>query len=102
MESNDLYKEQKRFFIRFLKENNVYGKYVRYIRNKKYYNCYQKNLEAEGKYWSFDACALKSGMQCMVSMLISWDRTPEGFDFWNRLSEKFKTEFRKRFLDSPF
>jgi len=97
MQSNDLYKEQKRFFIRFLKENNVYGKYVRYIRNKNYYNCYQRTHEAECKYWSFDACALECGMQNMVSMLITWCKTPEGSVFWGELSETFKKEFRKRF-----
>lgn len=99
MKSDDLYKEQKRFFTRFLKENNVYGRYIKYIKNKTYYNGYQTSSEKKHKYWSFDTCAEENGIQNMVSMLITWDRTPEGYDFWHDLSERFKREFRKRFTN---
>ncbi len=86
MKSDDLYKKQKKFFTRFLKENGIYGRYIRYIKNKEYYNCYQSFHEEEGKFWSF---ATEHGMQSMISMLITWYKTPEGRDFWNELSDKF-------------
>lgn len=100
MKSDDLYKEQKRFFTRFLKENGIYGRYIRYIKNKKYYNCYQKNHEESNRFWSFDMCAMEYGMQSMVSMLITWDRTPEGSYFWSQLSDKFIRKFRKKFSNT--
>jgi len=97
MISNNIYKEQKKFFTRFLKENNVYVRYIKYIKNKDYYNCYQKNREETNICWSFDSCAKEYGMRNMVSMLITWSSTPEGGDFWSKLSDKFKKEFSERF-----
>ena len=87
------YIKQKKFFFRFLKENGVYSAYIKYIRNPKTYNFWQR----EYPNWTFDSCAMSNGMNNMVSVLITWDSTDEGYNFWNRLSIKFNKEFRIKF-----
>ena len=91
---NNKYKEKKRFLIRFLKENGLYSAYRRYIHSKKTYNVYQK----ETPNWSFDDCALSNDMSVMISRLIVWDKTKEGYEFWHKLHLKFNDEYRKKFL----
>lgn len=87
------YNERKKFFFRFLKDNGIYAAYRKYIFNPKTYNVYQTTTSN----WSFDKCAEKYGMLCMLSMLITWDETREGYEYWSKLNKKYKEEFRKKF-----
>ena len=95
MEKDSLYAEKKKFFLRFLKEKNIYSKYKRYIHNKNYYNVVQKGNHD----WSFDEVAHKYGIYRMVSMLISWDATPEGYWYWHNLHSEFMNKYSKKFGD---
>lgn len=89
------YRCRKRFFLRFLKENGVYSAYKRYISSPKTYNQFQKTTVN----WTFDKCAKKHGMINMVSMLITWHRTKEGYDFWQNLHCKFRSMYEEEFYN---
>ena len=93
--TDEEYKKRKKFFLRFLKENGVYSRYMRYIKSPSTYNGFQKNIPN----WTFDKCAKKHGMSSMVTMLISWSKTEEGYDFWENIHniylEKYTNFFNK-------
>ena len=86
------YKMRKRFFFRFLKENNLYALYWKYSHDKKTQNHYQR--EHLGN-WTWDGCAKYYGIQSMMSMLIIWDKTKEGHAFWYGMHNKFLKEFNE-------
>ena len=95
MEKDSLYAEKRKFFLRFLKEKNIYSKYKKYIHNKNYYNVYQR----DNNNWSFDGAAIRYGMYRMVSTLICWNSTPEGYYYWDKLHNEFINEYSKKFGD---
>ena len=95
MKKDSLYAEKRKFFLRFLKEKNIYSKYKRYIHNKDYYNVAQK----ESNDWSFDKVAREYGMHRMISMLIIWDATPEGYWYWYDLHNEYQSKYSKKFGD---
>jgi hypothetical protein len=86
-------RKQLKFFFRFLKENGIYSAYKRNIFNPKTYNQFQKH----DKNWSLEKCARKHGVDTLITMLISWCNTKEGYDYWMRKHVKFVTKFRKKF-----
>lgn len=88
------YKKRKKFFFRFLKENGVYPRYLRYIKSLVTYNSFQKETQD----WTFDKCAKLCGMSLMITILISWSKTPEGRDFWEKLHLKYVKEYAEKFI----
>lgn len=92
VESEQLKKEIK-FFFRFLKENGIYSAYKKYIFNPKTQNQYQKHHPN----WSIRKCAISDGTKKLITMLITWDRTKEGYDYWYKWHCKFLREFSSKF-----
>ena len=91
--TDEEYKERKKFFLRFLKENGVYSRYLKYIKSPVTYNSFQR----DNPDWTFDKCAKLYGMKVMVSRLIRWSNTEEGSDFWGRLNKIFAMEYANKF-----
>lgn len=91
--TDEEYKKRKKFFLRFLKENGVYSRYIRYIKSPVTYNGFQK----ENQDWTFDKCAKLYGMNLMITRLISWRKTPEGHDFWENLQKRYIKKYTRKF-----
>ena len=41
--TDEEYKERKKFFLRFLKENGVYSRYLKYIKSPVTYNSFKRD-----------------------------------------------------------
>lgn len=83
-----------KFFKRFLKEHGIYSSYRRYIRNKGTFNGYQKQ-HTEG--WTFEGAVKEIGdISFMITRLIAWSHTEEGYEFWQNLHKKLRNEYRNR------
>jgi len=91
--TDEEYKKRKKFFFRFLKENGVYSRYIRYIKSPVTYNCFQKKNQD----WTFDKCAKLYGMNLMMTRPILWRKTPEGEYFWEKLHLKYVKEYAEKF-----
>ena len=88
------FNEDIKFFKRFLKENGVYSRYKRYIRDKKTFNGYQRQ---NGSGWTFEEAVKDIGdIRLMITRLISWSCTKEGFSYWEKLHKKLKIEYNNR------
>ena len=82
-----------KFFFRFLKENGIYSAYKKYINNPKTYNGYQKTH----KKWTLEKCAAETGVKTLITTLISWTETKEGYDYWRRMHCKYLVEYNRKF-----
>lgn len=82
-----------KFFFRFLKDNGIYSAYKRNIFNPKTYNQFQK----QDKNWSLEKCARKHGVDTLITMLIAWDKTKEGYNYWCNLHCKYLKEYSIKF-----
>ena len=91
--TDEEYKNRKKFLLRFLKENGVYSRYLKYIKSPVTYNFFQKHNPD----WTFDKCAKLYGMSLMVTRLILWNKTPEGVDFWENLQKRYIKEYTSKF-----
>ena len=89
-------RKQLKFFFRFLKENGIYSAYRKYINNPKTYNGYQKTH----KKWTLEKCAAENGVGMLITMLISWSNTKEGYNFWCQKHIKFGQKFNKKFRNA--
>jgi hypothetical protein len=90
VKDNKLKKDAKILF-RFLKDKGVYIKYRKYIFSPKTYNRTQK----DNPDWSFEKTLKTYGLDDMITILITWDNTDEGFQFWSDLHEEFKRYVRR-------
>ena len=86
-------RKQLKFFFRFLKDNGIYSAYKRNILNPKTYN----QVQIQDNNWSLEKCARKYGVDKLITMLISWRNTKEGYDYWLKKHVKFVIKFRKKF-----
>ena len=74
----------KERFLRFLKEEGVYGEWV--------YNIYEQHPICDKKFWE---CTLKSMLnekyKCAggISSAFCWADTIQGYNFWLKLSIKW-------------
>lgn len=86
--------EDIKFFKRFLKEHGIYSKYKRYIRDRKTFNGFQKQ-HSDG--WTFEEAVKDIGdIRLMITRLISWSSTKEGFTYWEKLHKKLRIEYNNR------
>ena len=92
MEQINNLQDELKFFFRFLKENGIYTAYLRNIFNPKYYNSFQKNNEKD---WTMEKCAERFGTSALITMLMIWDKTPEGDYFWRDKHRKLQKEFNE-------
>ena len=68
--------EKERYFLRFLKKNNLYYRYKNYSKK-----CWEKDL---------------IDMSYKIDLIVrgfTWADTKEGFDFWNCINTKFIVKF---------
>jgi hypothetical protein len=94
MKKNAGFDEDIKFFKRFLKEHGVYSKYRRYIRDKKTFNGFQMQ-HSDG--WAFEGAVKEIGdIRLMITRLISWSCTKEGFTYWEKLHKKLRIEYNNR------
>ena len=94
MKKNAPFNEDIKFFKRFLKENGVYSRYKRYIRDKKTFNGYQKQHSSG---WTFEEAVKDIGdIRFMITRLILWSNTKEGFEYWENLHRKLRREYNSR------
>ena len=84
-------KEEAKILFRFLKDYGAYMKYRKYIFCPNTYNRVQK----DNPDWSFENTLKTYGLYNMVTILITWDKTDEGFEFWADLHAKFRNYVRK-------
>ena len=95
-EQNKTYEEllpQVKFFIRYLKEKNLYAKYRKNIKNPKTYNQFQKSIPN----WSFKLAVSTFGVANLISRLMAWAKTEEGSNYWLSIHNDFKDAFKKEF-----
>ena len=81
------HQEEKKCLFRFLKEKGVYRKFIKYISNKKHHNM-QKRYQSRDSY-SIEWCLEEFGVVSIISSLIAWNTTDEGYDFWCNLCKEF-------------
>ena len=68
--------------------------YRKYIRNRKTFNCFQKQ-HSNG--WTFEEAVKEIGdISLMITRLISWSSTKEGFGYWQILHNKLRSEYRSK------
>ena len=90
VKDNKLKKDAKILF-RFLKDKGVYMKYRKYIFCPKTYNIIQKDNPS----WSFETTLKTYGLDNMITILITWGNTDEGYGFWEKLHAEFKRYVRR-------
>ena len=90
VKDNKLKKDAKILF-RYLKDKGVYMKYRKYIFCPKTYNRVQK----DNPNWSFETTLKTYGLDNMITILIAWDNTDEGYSFWENLHTEFKRHVRR-------
>ena len=77
-------------FVKFLKENNIYNKFMDNIREE---------IIEHGKYWSYwrsieNFCNIITDYAYIVSAFF-WPDTPEGVIFWNKYDRMWRNYLLK-------
>lgn len=85
---------QVKFLKRYLKEKGLFKKYFLYIHNPKTYNQFQKSFEGE---FTFKLAVEYLGVKDLISRLISWVETEEGYSFWKKVYDDFRQKFTDEF-----
>jgi hypothetical protein len=81
------------FFKRYLKEHGAYAAYRRNIHDEKCYNVWQeKNPD-----WSFKNAVEHFGVKLLITKLITWNNTSEGWDYWNKMHQDFYRLYDEKF-----
>ena len=74
-------------FIRFLKNENIYIKFLRNFEKRDNWNSHFKNMDDV-----FYSCA-KHSVKNVIDKSFRWSDTLEGFSFWSDKNNKFKCNF---------
>ena len=77
----------KQQFVHFLKDNNVYEKYMFYFKADKYY---KNSFFVCPKKVTFDYFVSKVKKENYISFSFDWKNTTEGYDFWGFLSSEWR------------
>lgn len=85
--------EELKFLKRYLKEYGAYVAYRKNIRNKKCFNGWQKNTPM----WSFKEAVEFFGVRPLITRLMVWDKTKEGWEYWNNLCKHFYQLYDEKF-----
>lgn len=78
--------KSRKLLLRFLKDNGIYKKFIDYIANPRYYNMQNKCFSAI----TINEYIEERGVRRIITEMLTWNETPEGWDFWNRKHEEFK------------
>lgn len=99
---SDEYKSSsKRFLFRFLKEHKIYNKFQDYIHNKSTWNFYQRRCNGDftidqavndKSYYLYSNS--KEYYIGLLSYLIVWRKTEEGYGFWYKKHNQLLQEWR--------
>lgn len=77
----------KQKFVHFMKQNNAYEKYLHNYKSDKIYRIsffsYQKEVP-------FNYFITKTRKESFISCAFDWEKTKEGWAFWNSLSYKWR------------
>jgi hypothetical protein len=85
--------EELKFLKRYLKEHGAYVAYKRNIRNKRCFNGWQKCTPM----WAFKDAVEFFGVRPLISRLMVWTQTKEGWGYWNTLCEHFYQSYDETF-----
>lgn len=88
----EMIKELK-FFKRYLKEHGAYAAYRRNIRSKRCFNGWQNSTPI----WSFKEAVEFFGVRPLITRLMVWDKTKEGWEYWNNLCKHFYQLYDEKF-----
>ena len=86
--------QSRKFLFRFLKEHGVYRRFLTYIANKRHHNV-QRTIITRDTY-PIEWCIKRWGATGIISTLLTWDTTKEGFSFWDNLSYEFDKELENK------
>ena len=85
--------DYRRLFFKFLKENNLYDKWVYNIKTQ------HSSIFKYQFFWKNKNKILFSGnCSSAINSAFCWDDTNEGYDFWERLEVKWKI-FRRKTME---
>lgn len=82
MKKSDLSEELKKEFnilTRFLKDNGAYMKFLRYLNDKHIVNNVTSGRDI------FEMIIRNGTTTNIITLMITWDRTKEGYGFWQNL-----------------
>ena len=68
-------------FLNFLKENKIYGRYIKNTINSLIQDSYRKSIVVEEIIRNFNP----------ISCAFTWSETSEGHDFWREYNLTYKT-----------
>ena len=85
--------EELKFLKRYLKEHGAYVAYKRNIRNKRCFNGWQRNTPL----WSLKDAVEFFGVRPLITRLMVWDKTKEGWAYWNTLCKHFYQSYDEKF-----
>lgn len=90
MNKSDLSEELKKEFnilTRFLKDNKAYASFLRYLREKRVANSF---LWVNNTHHNiFDIITMYNTTYNIITVMITWDRTKEGYGFWQNLHYQY-------------
>ena len=84
----------KEKFLRFLKEENVYGEWI--------YNLRQQHPTTDFIFWKVKLKEIFSEeKKCAEAIIYAfcWRRTKQGYEYWRTLSSKWKAKCRNYFYN---
>ena len=81
------------FLKRYLKEHGAYAAYRRNIRSKRCFNGWQRSTPI----WSFKEAVEFFGVRPLITRLMAWDKTKEGWEYWNNLCKHFYQLYDEKF-----
>lgn len=71
--------EQKKILFRFLKDRGIYRTFLRYIKNPAH-----ANMQREpGFPQTFNEYVGKRGVRYIITEMLNWASTKQGWSFWN-------------------
>ena len=77
--------EQKKILFRFLKDRGIYRTFLRYIKTPAYMNMQRE----PGFPKTFDEYVEKRGVRYIITEMLIWDRTKQGWSFWDNTHDAF-------------
>lgn len=85
--------DKVRFLKRYLKEHGAYAAYRRNIHDEKCYKVWQRNYPN----WTFKDAVKYFGVRLLITKLIVWNATNEGWDYWNEMHQNFIKLYDEKF-----
>lgn len=78
--------KSRKLLFRFLKDNDIYKKFIVYIANPEFYNMQGNAFSA----MTINEYIEERGVKYIITEMLTWSKTPEGWDFWNKKCLEFE------------